>query len=221
MKTLSVLAAALILASGMAGAQPAQPSRIPGDLIALKGGTVTIKSAAGETLEIALAEPLRVLAVSQTDFSAIKPGSYVAVTALPQADGSLLASRINIFPESMRGVGEGHRPMAALPGNTMTNATVASVAGGPAANTMTNTMTNATVTHVADATQARHLTVQYPGGNKQVLVPPGLPIMLLESVERSKLVPGAHLIVTATRLDGAGWIANSITMGKDGSVPPS
>lgn len=217
MKTLSVLAAALILASGMAGAQPAQPSRIPGDLIALKGGTVTIKSAAGETLEIALAEPLRVLAVSRTDFSAIKPGAYVAVTALPQADGSLLASRINIFPESMRGVGEGHRPMAALPGNTMTNATVATVAGSPGG----NTMTNATVTNVADATQARHLTVHYPGGNKQVLVPPGLPIMLLEAVERSKLVPGAHLIVTATRLDGAGWIANSITVGKDGSVPPS
>ena len=217
MKTLSVLAAALILASGMAGAQPAQPSRIPGDLIALKGGTVTIKSAAGETLEIALAEPLRVLAVSQTDFSAIKPGAYVAVTALPQADGSLLASRINIFPESMRGVGEGHRPMAALPGNTMTNATVATVAGSPGG----NTMTNATVTTVADATQVRYLTVHYPGGNKQVLVPPGLPIMLLEAVERSKLVPGAHLIVTATRLDGAGWIANSITVGKDGSIPPS
>ena len=217
MKTLSVLAAALVLASGMAGAQPAQPARIPGDLIAIKGGTVTIKSAAGETLEMALAEPLRVLAVSQTDFSAIKPGSFVAVTALPQADGTLLASRINIFPESMRGVGEGHRPMAALPGNTMTNATVATVAGSPAG----NTMTNATVTHVADATQVRHLTVQYPGGNKQVLVPAGLPIMQLEAVTRSKLVPGAHLIVTATRLDGAGWIANSITMGKDGSVPPS
>ncbi len=217
MKTLSALAASLILASSIANSQPAQPLRIPGDLIALKGGTVTIKSATGETLEMTLAEPLRVLAVSQTDFSAIKPGSYVAVTALPQADGSLLASRINIFPESMRGVGEGHRPMAALPGNTMTNATVASVAGSPVG----NTMTNATVTNVADATQARHITVQYPGGNKQVIVPAGLPIMLLEAAERSKLVPGAHLIVTATRLDGAGWIANSITVGKDGSVPPS
>ena len=83
MKTLSVLAAVLFLACGMAGAQPAQPSRIPGDLIALKGGTVTIKSAAGETLEIALAEPLRVLAVSQTDFSAIKPGAYVVPVRKP------------------------------------------------------------------------------------------------------------------------------------------
>ncbi len=217
MKILSVFAASLILASGVAGAQSAQSSRIPGDLIALKGGTVTIKSAAGETLEIRLAESLRVLAISQTDFAAIKPGAYVAVTALPQADGTLLASRINIFPESMRGVGEGHRPMAALPGNTMTNATVANVAVGAVG----NTMTNATVTNVADATQLRFLTVQYPGGNKQVAVPIGLPIMQLESVERTKLVPGAHLIVTASRADGAGWIANSITVGKDGSVPPS
>ena len=81
-------------------------------------------------------------------------------------------------------------------------------------------MTNATVTNVSDAAQVHHLTVHYPGGNKQVVVPAGLPIMLLESVERSKLVPGAHLVVTATRLDGAGWVASSITMGKDGSVPP-
>ncbi len=216
-KLLSPLLVALLTAGGMAYAQTPQSVRIQGDLIELKAGNLSVKSVAGETLELKVVDPLRVLAISPTDFSAIQPHAYVAVTAVPQADGSLLASRINIFPESMRGVGEGHRPMAAQPGNTMTNATVSAVSASKPAG---NTMTNATVTGVVDSTQTRKLTVQYPGGDKQVVVPSGLPIMMLESIQRSALVPGVHVTVTATRIADGEWTTNSITMGKNGTVPP-
>ena len=37
---------------------------------------------------------------------------------------------VHVFPESMRGTGEGHRPMDAAPGSTVTDATVASVTVG-------------------------------------------------------------------------------------------
>ena len=218
MKHRSALLLSMILASGISFAQSTPNSRIQGDVIELDGNKLSIKSIAGETLVLKLADPLRVMAISQGDFTAIKTGSYVAVTAVPQADGSLLASRINIFPESMRGVGEGHRPMAAQPGNTMTNATVASIAAGEGV--ARNTMTNATVSNVADSMQARKLTVQYKGGEKQVTIPAGLPIMLLEPGDRSMLVPGAHLTVTATRSDDGGMTSASITAGKNGTVPP-
>ena len=218
MRNFSGLLLSLTLASGLACAQSSPPLRIQGDVLELRGNSLSIRSAAGEALLLKLGDPLRVLTISQASFAAIQPGSYVAVTAVPQADGSLLASRVNIVPESMRGVGEGHRPMAALPGNTMTNATVATIAGSGGAGG--NTMTNATVTNVGDATQTGKLTVQYKGGEKQVTVPVGLPIMLLEPGDRALLVPGTHLVVSATRSDDGGLTATSITTGKGGTMPP-
>lgn len=204
---------ALALVSGCACAQSTQPMRIQGDVLELKGNSLSMKSPAGETIVLALAQPVRLLTIAPADFSAIRPNAYVAVTALPQADGSLLASRINVFPESMRGVGEGHRPMAAQPGSTMTNATVASIGGG-------NTMTNATVTSIAGAAQSQRLTVQYPGGEKQVNVPAGLAIMVLEQGERGMLLPGTHITAVARRMDDGSLEATSITAGKNGTVPP-
>ena len=218
MRNFSRLLLALSLASGLACAQSPPPLRIQGDVLELKGSSLSIRSVAGDALVLKLGDPLRVLSISQASFSAIQAGSYVAVTALPQADGSLLASRVNIFPESMRGVGEGHRPMAAQPGSTMTNATVATIAG--AGGVGGNTMTNATVTNVGDSMQTGKLTVQYKGGEKQVNVPAGLPIMLLEPADRALLVPGTHLVVTATRSDDGGLTATSITVGKNGTMPP-
>ena len=199
MRNFSRLLLALSLASGLAFAQSPPPLRIQGDVLELKGSSLSIRSVAGDALVLKLGDPLRVLSISQASFSAIQAGSYVAVTALPQADGSLLASRVNIFPESMRGLGEGHRPMAAQPGSTMTNATV---------------------TNVGDSMQTGKLTVQYKGGEKQVNVPAGLPIMLLEPADRALLVPGTHLVVTATRSDDGGLTATSITVGKNGTMPP-
>jgi hypothetical protein len=40
----------------------------------------------------------------------IKQGSFVGVTAMPRADGSDSAPEVHIFPEAMRGTGEGHYP---------------------------------------------------------------------------------------------------------------
>lgn len=218
MKHLLLPLLSVVLTANFAAAQSPGSTRIQGDVTGLAGNNLSIKSLAGEMLTLKLADPVRILTASQTDLTAIHPNAYVAVTAVPQTDGSLLASRINIFPESMRGVGEGHRPMAALPGNTMTNATVSNVAAAdrPAG----NTMTNATVTRIAGPSQAGKLRVHYPGGEKQVAVPPGLSVTLLEAGDRAMLVPGAHVTVTATRADDGTMTAASITAGKNGAVPP-
>jgi len=134
------------------------------------------------------------------------------VTAAPQADGMLLASRVNIFPEAMRGAGEGHRPMTG--NDTMTNATVAAVASGG------NTMTNATVGSVDAASGARRLTLQYKGGEKQAIVPPNVPMAMLELGDRAALKPGLALIVNATRAADGSMSTASVAIGKNGAPPP-
>jgi hypothetical protein len=41
----------------------------------------------------------------------IKEGTFLGSAAMPQPDGSQKALEVLIFPEQMRGTGEGHRPM--------------------------------------------------------------------------------------------------------------
>ena len=96
------------------------------------------------------------------------PGVYLGTIAAPRADGMLYASEVHIFPETMRGTGEGHRPMDTGPGNTMTNAMVSSVGAAKADARPGNTMTNATVAQVARGESDRRLTLTYAGGEKVV-----------------------------------------------------
>lgn len=82
--------------------------------------------------------------------SDIKQNSFVAVTAMPQPDGSLNAVEVHIFPESMRGTGEGHYPWDLQPQSTMTNANVE---------------------QVVSAVDGRTLTLKYKDGEKKITVP--------------------------------------------------
>ena len=121
---------------------------------------------------------------------------------MQQSDGTLRAVEVHVFPDSMRGTGEGHRPWDLQPGSTMTNATVAKVdeTGGEAQSGGTgSTMTNATVAKVDDSGGARKLSLKYKGGEKTVVVPPGTPVVRIEPGDRSKLVPGAHVFAIASR----------------------
>ena len=62
----------------------------------------------------------------------IKPGDFVGSAAVRGADGKLHAEEVHIFPENLRGTGEGHRPMSG-PQESMTNAAVAGIAARPRA----------------------------------------------------------------------------------------
>lgn len=214
MKLVRRVFAAVILLTGMSMAL-AQPVRIPGTLLEAGTERIVIKTPSGDTLSFKIVNALRVLVVAPTDAAQIKSGHFIAVTAAPQPDGTLLASRINIFPESMRGNGEGHRPMTG--NNTMTNATVATVATVAAGG---NTMTNATVGSIDAAAGVRRVTLQYKGGEKQALVPANVPMALLEQGDRTALTPGLPLIVNATRAADGSMSTSSVAIGKNGAAPP-
>ena len=209
--------AGLLAFAAVAHGQPAQ--RIRGDVVAFEGHNLTVKTGSGSVVNVRLADSVRVSARSASDLGAIVAGTFIGTTAIPQPDGTLTAVEVHIFPESMRGAGEGHRPMDTEPGSTMTNATVTSVA--PAGRKATSTMTNATVADIATSGSARRISLKYKDGEKVVVVETTVPVVMVEPGDMSMLMPGAHIVVTATKqLDGS-LTSDRVTVGKNGLVPPS
>jgi len=203
------------LAHGQAAAQ-----RIRGDVAAVHGKDLDVKTNAGPVVTVRMADNMRISARGHADLASISPGSFIGTTAVAQPDGTLKAVEVHVFPESMRGTGEGHRPMETeQPGSTMTNATVTSVAPAKAASPR-STMTNATVATVAPAGSARRLTLKYKDGEQTVVVGDDVPVVTVEAGDPSMLVPGAHVVVTAAKqLDGT-LTTDRISVGKGGIVPP-
>ena len=191
--------------------------KLTGDVVRVDGQSLELKSTSGETLAVKVSDQARLTLRAPTDASAIKPGAFIATTATPQSDGTLLASEVRVFGESLRGVGEGHRPMANLPGSTMTNATVASVSGGKREST-----TSAKVDSVTEPTPGEHslrMTVQYKGGEKVVVVPDSVQIMTQETGDRSMLVPGTHIVAYVVRQSDGTLVSERVSIGKNGYAP--
>src|ERR1700743_2494564 len=123
------LATTLVLTVS-AEAQKPQPVRIRGTIEAVDGNTLTVKSREGTEEKVSMTDKIAVVGIAKSSLSDVKEGSYIGVSAMPQPDGSQKALAVHIFPEAMRGAGEGFRAWDLRPNSTMTNATVAqSVAG--------------------------------------------------------------------------------------------
>ena len=197
---LSALSLVCCLCAAAIAQAPLPTQRIRGDVVALDGLVLQVLSRTGEALAIRLAENYTVTAVVKVDLDAIKTGSFVGAASMPQSDGTQTALEVLLFPEAMRGTGEGHYPWDLKPGSMMTNATVAD--------------------EIVEATGGRRMTLKYKDGEKTVLVPPDAPIVTFQPGERSMVVPGAHVIVTAARQSDGTLTAGRVAVGKDGLVPP-
>ena len=179
-----------------AGAMAAETQRIRGTIEQVHGSVLTITTREGPTVELTLAPDARIAALVPAELSSAGTGSFIGTAAVPQGDGTLRAQEVLIFPEAMRGVGEGHRAWDLTPDSTMTNATVEATVAGAA---------------------GRELTLAYKGGQKQLVV---TPIVTLQPGDASLLKAGNHVFLSAeTGADGA-LTAARITVGKDGLVPP-
>jgi hypothetical protein len=191
---------ALMLATTASFAQQPQTVRIRGQVEKVDGDVFDIKSRTGETLKVKLVPPQRTLALVKAQLSDIKPGSYIGVTAMPQADGSQKAIAIHIFLESMRGVAEGHRPWDRQPGSTMTNAAVESSVA---------------------SVDGQIIMVKYKDGEKKVIVPPGCPIVAYAPGKKEEIKAGVHvIIIAATKQPDGSLTTPAINYGRDGVVPP-
>lgn len=206
---------AATLLSFAATAQPASPEHVRGQIVSVDGTTLTVKSKNGKTVKLNLADDVKVAVAEKGDMSDVKDGAFIGTTAVPEKNGTLRAIEVHVFPDSMRGTGEGHRPWDLRPGSTMTNATVSKTdesAGGKSG----STMTNATVKKVA----GRKLSLKYKDGEKTVEVPSNAKVVKLEPGDKSQLKKGVHLFAIASKQSDGTLRAERLTIGKDGLVPP-
>jgi hypothetical protein len=189
---------ALLLAGSAAFAQPSPTQRLRGTVESFDGHLLVMKERSGETLSLALADNFAVNEVLAIELSAIQPNSFVGIASLPQADGSLRALEVLVFPEAARGSGEGHYPWDLQPGSMMTNATVADVAA---------------------VAQGRQLRLRYKDGEKTVNVPAEAPVVTFKPGDKTLLVPGAKVMVTAQLRDGKPTAMRALA-GRNGFTPP-
>ena len=206
----------LLLASISFGAVAQQTSqKIAGEVIRYNAGVLEVRTASNTQQMVDVNDGTRLSVRAASDISQVQPGRFVGATAAPQDDGTLVASEVHIFPENMRGTGEGHRPMTGA--NTMTNATVSNVSRGRASG---SSVTNASVAAVAGATDEVTLTLTYKGEERVIVVPRGIPVMTTDVGNPSLLVPGAHVIVYGAMNPDGRLAAERISVGKDGYLPP-
>ena len=199
--TLGAALAVSLLAANTYAQAPAAPmtvsgTPITGTVASLNGAEVTIKGADDKTTVMTIGPNTTITTRQKSSFAAIKPNDFVASAAVQQADGKIHAQEVRIFPESMRGLGEGHRPMLE-PNQTMTNATVKKVGGKLQAE---HSMTNAKVSKI----EAGVLTTEYPGGSTEIVVDPETPVWAIQPADKTALTPGASLRAYADKApDGA------------------
>lgn len=197
----SRLVFALSMLAFVGGAALAQTpgTRLRGTVERREGATLALKAADGREVKIALAPGFSVGGVVPAKAADIAKGSFIGVGARPQPDGTLLAVQIFIFPEAMRGTGEGHRPWGVLPDATMTNATVAE-----------------TVSRVDGA----NLVLSYPGGEQKVVITPEAAILMAAPAVASDLEPGAQVAMTASRQADGSYSTSRVTVAKAGAKLP-
>src|SRR5690242_18050534 len=111
--------------------------RVRGTIEQVEGQTLMVKSRDGAELKVVLADGALIVGIVKASISDIKPGSFVGVTGMPQADGSQRAVEVHVFPEAMRRTGEGHYPLDLRPQSTMTNGNVEQTVTGVDGQTLT------------------------------------------------------------------------------------
>lgn len=187
----------LLAAFSVAQTAPATV-RLRGTVVSVAPASFVLKTREGEVVELQLADKLVVNEVYPIALADVQPGSFIGTAAMPQADGSQRAIAVTVFPDAARGTGEGHRPFDLQPQSTMTNATVA---------------------EVSSLGTGRRLQLKYKDGAQTVVVPPEAPIVTFRPGDRSLLVPGASVSLTAQAIHGKPT-ALRINAGRNGFVLP-
>jgi uncharacterized protein DUF5666 len=194
-----ILGALAMMVSGVTSALAQDTVRVRGTIERIDGPTYVVKARDGSELKVTLADNPQIAGVVKASLSDIKQGSFVGVTAMPRPDGSQTALEVHIFPEAMRGTGEGHYPWDLRPQSTMTNANVE---------------------QVVTAVDGQTLTLKYKNGEKKIFVPANTPIVAYAPGDKSDLKPGSKVFIVAMKqpdgtLQGRAW-----RVGRDGVTPP-
>ena len=222
----ALLASAVFASPVIVGAAAAPaPERIRGTITSVSGDTLHVKTNSGATRTVTLAADSRVATLSRASMADVKPGTFIG-TATKGSGDYLTALEVVIFPESMRGTGEGHYAWDRIADTTggghstasaMTNGNVS--ASVPASGTANSSMTNGNVSTATGEGNAQKLTVTYKGGQQTIIVPLSAPIVLLHPADRSALASGDKVFAVVMK-DGSALDAKLVAVGTGGVTPP-
>jgi len=192
--------ATIALIVALAAPAAAQESvRVRGAIERVEGDLYVIKTRAGAEVKVKLPDNVMVVALTKASLADIKQGSYVGVAGMPQPDGSQKALEVHIFPEAMRGTGDGHRGWDLQPSSTMTNGAVEQTAA---------------------SSDGQTLTLKYKDGEKKILVGTDTPIVTYAPGDKSELKAGAPIFISAaTKLPDGTFTTPRVNVGR-GVAPP-
>jgi hypothetical protein len=190
---------AVALAPALAQNAPVASARATIQTVSADGTALNVRTRAGEDRTIHLNPKTRFALVIPATLADVKPGSFIGVAALPGEGNELKGMEVHIFPEPMRGTGEGFRPFDLAPKSSMTNGNISAR---------------------VDATTGPKLTVTYKGGEQTIVVDPKTPIVALAPGAQTDLKPGAAIIARGPKQGDGSIDAAFVLVGKDGLVPP-
>ena len=174
--------------------------RVRGTIERVEGPIFVVKNRDGAEVKLTVTDNPLFVAIVKSTMTDIKPGMFVGSTGMTQPDGSQKAIEVHIFPESMRGTGEGHYDWDLKPQSKMTNANVEQTVAG---------------------VDGQMLSVKYKDGEKKILVTPDTAIVTYATGDKSDLKPGTKIFIAAAKKQSDGTLQTPrITYGKDGLTPP-
>ena len=173
--------------------------RIRGTIESVEGPVYVVKNRDGAELKLTVTDNPLFVAISPSTMADIKPGMFVGSAGMMQADGTQKAIEVHIFPESMRGTGEGHYDWDLKPQSKMTNANVEQTVAG---------------------VDGQILSVKYKDGEKKLLVTPETIVVTYVPGNKDDLKPGTRIFVSAAKKQPDGTVQTPrITYGRNGAGP--
>jgi hypothetical protein len=193
---LAVAAMALVSASAFADGTPV---RVRGSVVSLDRSKLVVHAKDGSDVTVNLADNFAALAVVKSSMADIKEGTFIGTATVTQPDSTLRSLEVVVFPDKMRGTGEGHYPWDLGSSSMMTNATVANAVKG---------------------IDGQTVTVTYKGGEKKIEIPANVPVVALVPATKEDIAPGAIVFVPTQRQSDGSLHGGAILFGKDGVIPP-
>jgi hypothetical protein len=187
---------ALVSTSALADGTPV---RVRGSVVSLDGTKLVVHAKDGKDVTVNLADNFAALAVVKASMADIKEGTFIGTATVTQPDSTLRSLEVVVFPDKMRGTGEGHYPWDLGSSSMMTNATVANAVKG---------------------VEGQTVTVTYKGGEKKIDIPANVPVVALVPATKEEVKPGAVVFVPTQRQPDGSLNGGAVLFGKDGVIPP-
>jgi hypothetical protein len=196
----ALILGALFMTVGTAYAETT-PVRVRGTVVSLDGSKLVVHPKTGNDITVTLNDNYGAIAVVKASMADIKEGTFIGTATVTQPDSSLKSLEVVVFPDKMRGTGEGHYPWDLGGSKSM--------------------MTNATVSNAVKGVDGQTITVTYKGGEKKIDVPANVPVVtLVPGADKAEIKPGAIVFVPTQKQEDGSLHGGAVLFGKDGLTPP-